>query len=131
MKTFASLVDYLRAEVYLRTDLVSAQQITEVYCPYAQGINVDGLIVPSPEQLVGNSFVNVWCDRLVMYNVHQIDYWLKETSEFVELSMNEFLASISPMCMQNLLPYICYIPIPRNILIRQGTLIDLISEYNI
>jgi hypothetical protein len=129
MKKFRDVIVYMQKES-INSSLTTTAALSDMYCPYAQGINVDGFIVPTPELLVGNPYVNTWCDRMLFYNIKQIDYWLHETSLYKGLDMINFVQVLGMECMQNLIPFVTYVPNPRNIQVRYGTLLEIITEYN-
>jgi hypothetical protein len=129
MNKFSGVIQYMQQEAVYST-LTTAAEITDMYSPYAQGCNIDGLVIPNPELLVGNPYVNAWCDRMLFYNTKQINYWLKETNSYKGLDMVNFITLLDMECMQYLLPFVTYTPNPRNIQVRFGTLMDLIVEYN-
>lgn len=131
MNTFSEFVALLNEEVLEESGLTSADQISTRYCPYAQGVNNNGIIIPSREILIGNPATQSWCDMMTFFDVTSINYWLDISSVFKDSMLSEMLRMVPRTCMSHVLPYVVYTPQPEFVSIRQGTLLDVVAEYNL
>jgi hypothetical protein len=110
---------------------VSVAELTNIYCPYARGLNNGGLIVPDPQIIGGNASTTEWSTLMSFYPVHHLEYWLKRVHEYPpDTLITDLIRDCGMGCQQHILPSVYYVKYPEQVTIRCVTMIELANLLN-
>ena len=103
------------------------------YAPYAVGFNNNGLIIPTSEILQGNAAVDRWIDMMQFYDVSHLHYWYDTCHNYpITMEIYDMMQAIGTRgCQEHSIPFIEYIPRPEAVIVRSGTMLELIHLFNL
>lgn len=115
-----------------KNGFASIEEFTNIYCPFARGLNNGGLIVPDPQIIGGNAATAEWCKLMTFFPVKHLEYWLKRVHEYdPDTEINELIRDCGMGCQQHILPSVYYVSYPEQVTIKSTTLIELIQLLNL